>query len=183
MLVLRRRPNEAIVFDGGLVLTLAAVNSKVAWIAVSEPTETDPVVVGLPATATDVAELSVRSPRIIERSGDHTSVEVSPDADPDSVLVLSRPPGATVEIGSVRLRVATINEDRCYLELEASSLPAAVTLSVVSVSTVDARIGVNAPAELRVYRKEVWDEMQAANTAAAGEWTKADLAALSTKTP
>jgi sRNA-binding carbon storage regulator CsrA len=183
MLVLRRRPNEAIVFDGGLVLTLAAVNSKVAWIAVSEAETADAVVVGLPATASDVAELAVRSPRLVERSGDHTSVQVAPEADPDSVLVLSRPPGATIDIQSIRLRVATINEERCYLELEASSLPAAVTLSVVSVSTVDARIGVNAPAELRVYRKEVWDEMQAANTAAAGEWSKADLAALSIKTP
>jgi sRNA-binding carbon storage regulator CsrA len=97
------------------------------------------------------------------------------------VLTLRRRPGDRLDVGPLHLRVASISEERLYLDLETPSLSDTVTVSVVTVSTVDARIGVNAPAELRVYRNEVWDDMQAANTSAAGQWTAEELAALTTE--
>jgi sRNA-binding carbon storage regulator CsrA len=184
VLVLRRRPNEAIVFDGGLTLRLVAVSGRAVWLGLTDPSVAHEVELSLPASSGESAELAVRRPRSLERVGSTTTIELCGDGeDPDAVLTLSRKPGEVLAIGAMRIELAAIEEEHAYLELSAPSLPSAVRLSIVTVSTVDARIGVDAPSELRVYRKEVWDEMQAANTAAAGEWTDEDLAALSTKTP
>ena len=184
MLVLRRRPNEAIVFDGGLMLTLVSVDGHDAWLDFSGGGLERPIALALPANASGHAALSLRNPRHVTLTGSTTVVELTgAEEDLGAVLTLSRHPGDSLQVGPLCFLLTSIEEDRVYLELRTESLPAPVTLSIFTVSTVDARIGVNAPAELRVYRKEVWDEMQAANTAAAGEWTPEDLAALSSEPP
>lgn len=183
MLVLRRRPNEAIVFDGGLVLTLVQVSGRSAWLSFSHPELPTSVELALPATATKRAELALRGVRSFARSETTSTVELATasDGDPEAVLSFSREPGDTIVVGPLSFNLSAIEDERVYLELRTKWLKSLVTLSIVTVSTVDARIGVNAPPELRVYRREVWEEMQAANTAAAGEWSAEDLAALSTE--
>jgi sRNA-binding carbon storage regulator CsrA len=185
VLVLRRRPNEAIVFDGGLVLTLTQVSGRSAWLAFSHPALESAIELSVPAHASQRAELAIRGVRSFAREDLTSTVELatSEDGDPEAVLSFTRAPGDEIVVGPLRFALSAIEEERVYLELHAECLAAPVTLSIVTVSTVDARIGVNAPPELRVYRREVWDEMQAANTAAAGEWSKEDLAALSTDKP
>lgn len=185
MLVLRRRPNEAIVFDGGLVLTLVQVSGRSAWLAFAHPDFDAPIELAIPAHAAQRAELAIRGVRSFTRTETTSTAELatSEDGDPEAVLTFTRAPGDEIVVGPLRFLLSAIEEDRVYLELHTERLAAPVTLSIVTVSTVDARIGVNAPPELRVYRREVWQEMQAANTAAAGEWTKEDLAALSSDKP
>jgi carbon storage regulator len=54
-----------------------------------------------------------------------------------------------------------------------------VTLGVLSASGAEARLGVEAPESVRVYRKELWSAVREANVSAAG-WSAAELAALAT---
>lgn len=170
-------------FDGGLTLSLASVSGRVAWLCFSDLKGTDRVVLGLSASASDRVELYVRGPRSVEQLNSTTVIGVGEDSaeDLDAVLRLTRAPGEKVAVGRLQFFVKKIEDQRAYVELEAVGLSVPVTLSIVSVSTVDARIGVDAPSALRVYRKEVWDEMQTANTEAAGQWSEADLASLSNK--
>ncbi|HVB06597.1 MAG TPA: carbon storage regulator [Acidimicrobiales bacterium] len=185
MLVLRRRPNEAIVIDGGLTLTLLQVTGGVAWLCFTTATTPGRVEVAVPANALKAAELSFRGVRALSRRGPLTTLELTADGEPEleAVVTLTRRPGEAIEVAGLNFSLTSIEKERLYLELTAQGLGAPITLSIVDVSSVDARIGVSAPPEIRVNRAELWEQMQAANAAAAGEWSAEDLAALTTEKP
>jgi sRNA-binding carbon storage regulator CsrA len=178
MLVLRRRPLEALVFDGGLILTLLSVIDRQAWIGLEGPDIAEGVALGVLAVTPDAVCLGVRSPCRVTREVLGVTSLVLGDPKDDSVLLLNAALGAVVEFEGLRLTVASVEEGRALLQLATPSLPTPVGISIVSVSIAEARIGVDAPDEIRVYRKEVWLEMQAANRGAAAEWSEADLASL-----
>jgi sRNA-binding carbon storage regulator CsrA len=180
MLVLRRRPHEALVFDGGLVLTLLSVIDRQAWIGLEGPAIADGVAIGVIAVSPEVVCLGVRSPaKVIRETAGLTLLELGDPKD-DAVLLLNSALGDVIEFEGLRLAVTSVEDGRALLELTTSSLATPIGVSIVSVSVAEARIGVDAPDEIRVYRKEVWLEMQAANRGAAAEWSEADLATLAT---
>lgn len=181
MLVLRRRLHEAVVFDGGLSLSLASLEGRRAWLTAEGPGLARPVTMTTYAETTDRGRLAVADPKDV-RHGDDGEVQVSVagiggEVPGPAVLVVERRPGERVIIGGLSMVLQSVDAGRPTWGIEAPALAGSVALTVFSTSTVDARIGIEAPSEVRVFRQEVWLELQAANQRAAS-WTPEELASL-----
>ena len=191
MLVLRRRAQEAIIFEGGLTLTLAEVADHRAWIAFRAPSIPVPVVVTSTVTSITTACIGVRSPTAVryERGTTHVSVAawsagVPPGSgraddpvDPSAVLLVNASVGERLVTDGITLAVGAIEQARVVLEATVAGIEATIGVSVFAVSGAEVKIGIAAPDDMRVYREEVWLAMRSANEAAAG-WSTDDLASL-----
>lgn len=182
MLVLRRRAQESIVFEGGLLVTLADVIDHRAWLAFSAPTIPVPVVLAPLGVVGGKARIGLRSPCSIAQEGTTTTVSLAAAprpavGDPETVLVLGRELGARVSLAGLELTVAAIEQDRSVLQVEVAELASPVGVSVFSVSGTEVKIGIDAPEVVRVYREEVWMAMRNANQEAAA-WSSEDLETL-----
>lgn len=188
MLVLRRRAREAIVFEGGLTLTLAEVADHRAWISFSAPSIPSPVVVTSTVTGTTTACIGVKAPAAIryEDRATHVRVAVPQDSDgtsatsspdPSAVLLVNASVGDCVVTDGLTLTVGAIEQARVVLEATVLGIDATIGVSVFAVSGAEVKIGIAAPEDMRVYREEVWLAMRSANEAAAG-WSAEDLATL-----
>ncbi len=142
------------------------------------------------AAADEEVCLGIRSPSSVEHRGRVTSVTVAPSPEghegrDDAVLLLRRRPDESLEINglSVSTSVSPAGDGHiAHLHVRTPRLADTISLSVLSASGVEARIGVDAPETLRVYRKEVWLDVREANVSAA-LWSPDDLAALSATVP
>jgi sRNA-binding carbon storage regulator CsrA len=181
MLVLRRRLHEAVVFDGGLSLSLVSLDGRRPWLRLDGPGLAVPVTVATYTETPDTARLAVADPAAVSGRGDEVVVSVTPPGTGEPpgpvVLVVDRRPGQRLRIGELSLTLSSVDAGRPVWAVGLPALPAGVSVTVFSTSTVDARLGIEAPSEVRVYRREVWLELQAANQGAAG-WTAEELAAL-----
>jgi sRNA-binding carbon storage regulator CsrA len=181
MLVLRRRLHEAVVFDGGLSLSLVSLEGRRAWLRFEGPGLAASVTVATYTETPDTARLAVADPASVSRSGDEVAVSVSTSEDGEPpgpvVLVVDRRPGQRVRIGELALTLSSVDAGRPVWAVGLPTFAGGVSLTVFSTSTVDARLGIDAPSDVRVYRQEVWLELQSANQGAAG-WTAEELAAL-----
>jgi sRNA-binding carbon storage regulator CsrA len=189
MLVLRRRSQEAIVFEDGLSMTVAALVDRRAWLAFEGPEIAPGVTLAVLAAGPEDICLGIRSPASVKHAGAVTTVTVEPPEAganlDDAVLLLRRRPGEVLQIGGLSMSVSVSPASEGYvahLELTAPRLPGSVSITVFSASGAEARIGVQAPEALRVYRKEIWLQVRDANVAAAA-WSLDDLAALSAAVP
>ncbi len=182
MLVLRRRARESIVFEGGLVVTLVEVGQHRAWLSFAAPSIPLPVVLSAAAAGPGGVSLGIRSPASIRRDGatDLVEIDVSPedgDGDAAPVLLLTKKVGGHVVLPGVDLLVQDVNEGRVMLSAGVADVAGRVGISIYSVSASEAKFGILAPNDVRVYRGEVWLAMQRANEAAAA-WSPSDIAAL-----
>ena len=179
MLVLRRRAHEAIVFEGGLVVTLADVVDHRAWIAFSAPSIPTPVVVASVAASVEEACIGVQSPVAVryEKGATHLSVAEPGSSDTGAVLLLNAAVGERLVFRGLELEVASIERGRVVLDATVSGVEGVVGVSVFAVSGAEVKIGISAPDSVRVYREEVWLAMREANEAAAA-WAAGDLAEL-----
>jgi carbon storage regulator len=184
MLVLRRRLHEAVVFDGGLSLSLASLEGRRAWLTAEGPGLDHPVTLTTYAETTDRGRLAVADPKDVRHGADgELQVSVAGtggtggEVPGPAVLVVERRPGERVRIGGLSMVLQAVDAGRPTWGIEAPTLAGSVALTVFSTSTVDARIGIEAPSEVRVFRQEVWLELQAANQRAAS-WTPEELASL-----
>ena len=169
MLVLRRRSHEVIVFEGGLTLTVVELVDHHAWIAFAGPGIDGAVTVAPIGVSDTTATIGVRAPRAIAYDGRVTTVTRATELPPEdrrAVLVLETPIGDTIDFGGFSLEVTSVANGRATLGLDVACLPSGVTVAVHAVSGVEARIGIDAPPEIRVTREELWLEMLAANEAA-----------------
>ncbi len=182
MLVLRRRLHEAVVFDGGLSVSLSSLEGRHAWLTLEGPGLHAPVTVTTYAAAPDRGRLAIAGPVAVERRGGDVAVSVTAGTTPELpgpvVLVVERRPGERVAVDGLTMVLASIDSGRPTWGIQLPALPGDVSITVFSTSAVDARLGIEAPSEVRVYRREVWLELQAANQEAAG-WTPEELATLS----
>lgn len=182
MLVLRRRLHEAVVFDGGLSLSLASLEGRRAWLTLEGPGLRVPVTVATYAEAPDRGRLAIAGAVAVERRGDDVAVSVTASTAAELpgpvVLVVERCPGERVTVEGMTMMLASVDGGRPTWGIQLPALAGGVSITVFSTSAVDARLGINAPSEVRVYRREVWLELQAANQGAAG-WTPEELATLS----
>jgi carbon storage regulator len=180
VLVLRRRAQEAIVFEGGLVVTLVDVTDHRAWLAFSSPSIPARVVVSTLGITPETTCVAVRSPASVTHDGRVTSVSVSADdgpSDDDTVLLVNRRLGERIDFDGLGLEVASIDQGRTVLRASVAEVEGPVGVSVFSVSGSEVKIGIDAPDTVRVYREEVWHAMRTANEGAAA-WSSSDLAAL-----
>ena len=154
MLVLRRRSNEAIVFEGGLSVTVVSLVDRRAWLGFEGPDiararRARRVL----AAADEEVCLGIRSPASVEHRGRVTSVTVAPSPEghegrDDAVLLLRRRPGESLEVNglSVSTSVSPAGEGHiAHLHVRTPRLADTISLSVLSASGVEARIGVRRP--------------------------------------
>jgi len=197
MLVLRRRASEAIVFDGGLVVTLVDVIDHHAWLAFASPSVAKPVVVSVLCVDGDTTCIGVRNPASLRRTGNRVEIDLAPDelaADDqtavtaratnprpmDTVLLINTGRDDLLSIEGLTLTVSSVEQGRAVLSAKTSETDVPIGVSVFSVSGAEVKIGIEAPDHVRVYREEVWLAMLEANAgaASAGVWSSDDLASL-----
>ena len=177
MLVLRRRPLESILFDGGLKLTLAGVVDQRAWLSLSAPCLSAEVVLSPLQTTAGSVCLALRGPRAL--SEDERGLHLELGGSPDAVVLINRSIGQCVHTSGLALSLKAVEAGRAVLKLELACIAGEIGVSIFSVSGAEAKIGIEAPREVRVLRDEVWRELEAANAGAGAAWSEADLAALS----
>lgn len=178
MLVLRRRSQEVIVFEGGLSVTVLDVTDHRAWLGFEAPSIPSVVAISSQVLDTERAQIGVRSPSSLVTTGRRTTVALTPGPpDPNAVLQLTRHVGDEIACEGITFTVASIANARVSLSLEVACIGRPVAVSVHSISGLEARIGIDAPDDLRVYRKELWLELLDANRGAAG-WSEDNLGAL-----
>lgn len=177
MLVLRRRPCESIVFDGGLKITVTALQDQRAWLAISAPDVTDPVVLAVLSVGTEEACIGVRGPDTIARDG--AVLTLGTRADDDLVLLTTRRPGDILRFSGLNVTIDAVETDRAVLGLELAAITGRVTISAFPATGGEVKIGIDAPREVRVFREEVWRELESANTNAGAGWSPSELEALS----
>ncbi|MDA8291643.1 MAG: carbon storage regulator [Actinomycetota bacterium] len=178
MLVLRRRAHEAIVFDGGLVVTLADVVDHQAWLSFAAPSMPVPVVVAPLGATAERACVAVRAPLEVRRDSRTTTVLVGdPGAGDDTVLLVNASVGDRVAFDGLSLEVSSLDQGRVVLGARVPEISSPIGVSVFSVSASEVKIGIAAPDDVRVYREEVWLAMRSANQEAA-DWSASDLASL-----
>lgn len=177
MLVLRRRPTESILFDGGLKMTLAALQEHRAWLSFAAPCLPQAVTLAALQVGAHAACLGIRGPRTV---GDEAPVlEVDTGGGDGIVLLVNRGVGEKVAFPGMTVTVQGVEAERAVLRLALEVLPGPVDVSIFSVTGAEAKIGIEAPREVRVFREEVWQELEAANTGAGARWSESDLASLS----
>jgi carbon storage regulator len=177
MLVLRRRPSESILFDGGLKMTLAALHEHRAWLSFAAPCLTEPVTLAAVRVGPTGACLGVRGPRSLGEEG--PTLEVRTGGPASAVLLVNRAVGEQLGFQGMTVTLKAVEAERAVLRLGLEVVPGAVDVSIFSVTGAEAKIGIEAPREVRVFREEVWQELEAANTGAGAPWSEADLASLS----
>lgn len=177
MLVLRRRAHEAIVFDGGLVVTLLDVVDHHAWLSFAAPSTPLPVVVAPLGASGTHACVGVRAPAEVRREGRTTTVRTVDPGPDDAVLLVNCSPGDRLEFSGISLEVSSIDQGRVVLGARIPGMASAIGVSVFSVSASEVKIGIAAPDDVRVYREEVWLAMRSANEQAAS-WSSSDLESL-----
>lgn len=194
MLVLRRRVHEAVVFGGGVSMSVASLEGRRTWLTFEAPGLSRPVTVTTMSVAADRACLGICSPRTVghlpgqpgtlqvtleEELGQPGGVDGREDAASpgDIVLMVERRRGERVAVDGLGIVLVSTEGGRAAWGIEAPTLEERVSVTVFSCSGMDARIGIDAPPAMRVYRREVWLEMQAANRGAA-DWTPEELASL-----
>lgn len=177
MLVLRRRPNESILFDGGLKMTLAGLEEHRAWLSFAAPCLAEPVTLAAVQVSGEGACLAVRGPRTVGDGG--PAIEVRTGGAEGGVLLVNRAVGELVVFDGLTVAVQGVEAERAVLRLSLAVLPGPVDVSIFSVTGAEAKIGIEAPREVRVFREEVWQELEAANTGAGAHWSESDLATLS----
>jgi carbon storage regulator len=180
MLVLRRRAHEAIVFEGGMLVTLLDVLDHRAWLAFSAASIPVTIVISSIAVGPELACIAVQSPVAVSQSERVTTVTIDDGTGGrknDAVLLLNRAIGEEIVFPGLTLRVASLDQGRPVLAATVAELDAPVGVSVFSVSGAEVKIGIDAPDHIRVYREEVWLAMRSENERAA-TWTPGDLAEL-----
>jgi sRNA-binding carbon storage regulator CsrA len=169
MLVLRRRSQEVIVFEGGLTLTVVELVDHHAWLSLAGPEIEGAITVAPMGVTSQSATIGVRSPASITFEGELATVRRSPtlDATDDrAVLLLTTPLGGRIDFGGLSLELTSVANNRAALAVDVACLSSRITIAVHTVSGVEARIGIDAPSDIRVTREELWLEMLAANEAA-----------------
>lgn len=177
MLVLRRRPTESILFDGGLKMTLAALQEHRAWLGFAAPCLAEPVTLAALQVAPGGACIGIRGPRTVGSDG--AALEVRTGGAEAAVLLVNRQIGERLVFEGMTVTLQAVEADRAVLRLSLEVVPGPVDVSIFAVTGAEAKIGIEAPREVRVFREEVWQELEAANTGAGARWSESDLAALS----
>ena len=177
MLVLRRRPSESILFDGGLKMTLTSLQEHRAWLAFAAPCLHEPVTLAALGVEDERACVGIRGPRLVGDDG--AALEVRTGGSEATVLLVNRAVGEQLAFEGMTVTLQAIEAERAVLRLGLEVVPGPVDVSIFSVTGAEAKIGIEAPREVRVFREEVWQELEAANAGAGAAWSETDLASLS----
>lgn len=173
MLVLNRRPGESIVIEHEILLTVVSLTDRKVWLRVEGPGIDPPVRVCATVVSRDQARLEIAGPTSVAFDGDGVKVEVGGDDHPSiarqAVLSLNRSVGESAAVGrGLVVGIGSVARGNPCITLDGPEIGSGLRVTPVRMTGSYVRVGVEAP-ERRVYRKELWDDLVAANQAAAGE--------------
>jgi sRNA-binding carbon storage regulator CsrA len=179
MLVLNRRAGESIVIEDGIQLSVLSVTDRKVWLCIEAPGVDPPVRVSASAVSETEARFEIGAPISVEIDEEEARVEVArsghPSIQAQATIGFNRRVGESVVVGNgLRVGLASLTKGNPSLTLEGPNMADGLTITVIRPVGRYVRIGVDAP-DRRVYRKELWDDVMAANKAAAGD---ADLSSL-----
>lgn len=182
MLVLNRRPDESIVVEGGIHLTVLSVAERKVVLGVTAPGLEHPVRLSSATVAEDAVRLEIGPPTSVQIEADDVRIDVAGEGDPaatvEAMLSLVRQVGQSVTVGDqLTVTVASISKGNPCLQLTGPTIGFSVTVTVLRTMGSYVRIGIDAPSDRRVFRKELWEDVAAANRAAVGGLND-DLSAL-----
>lgn len=179
MLVLNRRAGESIVIEDGIQLSVLSVTDRKVWLCIEAPGVDPPVRVSASAVSETEARFEIGAPISVAIDDKEARVEVArgghPSIQAQATIGFNRRVGESVVVGDgLRVGLASLTKGNPSLTLEGPDMADGLTITLIRPVGRYVRIGVDAP-DRRVYRKELWDDVMAANKAAAGD---ADLSSL-----
>ena len=172
MLVLNRRPGESIYVEGDIDISVLRATHQAVWLRIGGERIAPSVILGATALSAEELRLEVGAPlrawvgdhevRIEVASRGHLSVEKH------ATFSFHCRPGQVAKVGEgLELGVGPTERGHPCLTLGGEAVGAQLRLALIRLARSCVRLGIDAPG-LRVYRKELWEALVAANTAAAG---------------
>jgi sRNA-binding carbon storage regulator CsrA len=173
MLVLNRRPGESIVIEHGVQVSVLSVTDRKVWLCIEAPGVDPPVRVSATALSDTEARIEIGAPVSMSLEDGQARVEVARPGHPairaQATVGLNRRIGESVAVGdALRVGLGSLAKGNPSLTIEGPSIADGLRITLIRPVGSYVRIGVEAP-DRRVYRKELWEDVMAANRAAAGE--------------
>lgn len=173
MLVLNRRAGESIVIEDGVHLSVLSVTDRKVWLCIEAPGIDPPVRVSATAVSETEARIEIGAPVSVAIDHEEARVQVAsaghPSIHAQATIGFNRRVGESVAVGDgLRVGLASLAKGNPSLSLQGPSMADGLTITLIRPVGRYVRIGVDAP-DRRVYRKELWDDVMAANQAAAGD--------------
>lgn len=173
MLVLNRRPGESIVIEHGVQVSVLSVSDRKVWLCIEAPGVDPPVRVSASAVSDTEARIEIGAPVSISLEDGLARVEVARPGHPaihaQATVGLNRRIGESVAVGdTLRVGLGSLAKGNPSLTIEGPTIADGLRITLIRPVGSYVRIGVEAP-DRRVYRKELWDDVMAANRAAAGD--------------
>jgi sRNA-binding carbon storage regulator CsrA len=172
MLVLNRRPGESIVIEHGVQVSVLSVTDRKVWLCIEAPGVDPPVRVSAIAVSDTEARIEIGAPVSMSLEDGQVRVEVARPGHPaihaQATVGLNRRIGESVAVGALRVGLGSLAKGNPSLTIEGPSIADGLRITLIRPVGSYVRIGVEAP-DRRVYRKELWEEVMAANRAAAGD--------------
>jgi sRNA-binding carbon storage regulator CsrA len=173
MLVLNRRPGESIVIEHGVHVSVLSVSDRKVWLCLEAPDVDPPVRFSASAISDTEARIEIGAPVSVSIEDGGVHVEVAhpghPAIESQATVGLNRRLGESIGVGgNLRVGLGSLAKGNPTLAIEGPSIAPGLRITLIRPVGSYVRIGVEAP-DRRVYRKELWDDVMAANRAAAGD--------------
>ncbi len=173
MLVLNRRPGESIVIEHGVQVSVLSVTDRKVWLSIEAPGVDPPVRVSATAVSDTEARIEIGAPVSMSVDDNGVRVEV---AHPGHAAVraqatvgLNRRIGESITVGdALRVGLGSLAKGNPTLTIDGPEIAEGLRVTLIRPVGSYVRVGVEAP-DRRVYRKELWADVMAANRAAAGD--------------
>lgn len=165
MLVLNRRPNESIVIEPDLRVTVLSVSDRRVWIGMRADGAFPELRISATVISSTEARLEIVPMSSVRFDGDRVRITTAADGDAASAaragFAVDRKPGERVEVGDdLWVAVASISKGNPSITFGGSAIGDEFSITLIRPAGSYVRLGVDAP-KRRVYREELWDVVQA----------------------
>jgi sRNA-binding carbon storage regulator CsrA len=172
VLVLNRRPGESIYVEGGIDIAVLRSTHQAVWLRIAGETISPAVLLGATALSAEELCLEVGAPLRAWVDDHEVRVEVASrgqlSVERHATFSFYCRPGQVAKVGEgLELGVAPTERGHPCVTLGGKAIGVQLRLALIRLARSCVRLGIDAPG-LRVYRRELWEALIAANTAAAG---------------
>ncbi len=172
MLVLNRRPGESIFVEGDIEIAVLRATHQAVWLRIAGARIAPAVLLGATALSAEELRLEVGAPLRAWVDDHEVRIEVASrahlSAAKHATFSFHCRPGQVAKVGGgLELGVGPTERGHPCLTLGGEAVGVQLRLALIRLARSCVRLGIDAPG-LRVYRKELWEELVTVNTAAAG---------------
>jgi sRNA-binding carbon storage regulator CsrA len=165
MLVLNRRPGEAIVIEPDFRVTVLSVTDRRVWIGLRSSGPLPELRVSATVVSPDEARLEIVPMSSVVFEDGRVRIAAPAEDDPATAaragLAVDRKPGERVEIGEdLWVAIASISKGNPCVTFGGKAIGDPFSITLIRPAGSYVRLGVDAP-NRRVYREELWDVVQA----------------------